>query len=434
MSLINTQQLAAFAEAAARGDDARLAQLSQSHPRIAEAMAPLLGALRARPPGGVALQTIEQQGLLLSAAQLLTAEQAALEQSAQESRESVGRLTDGSAGISATLQQVAASLDQAGDAGHANRASVSELDGQLRLMRSALSAMNRNQSRLAEQAQQIRRLTTRVQEVARQTSLVALSATIEAARAGEAGRGFAVVADEVRQLAEKTTVATMEIDAATGFISDFSLQLDGDVRQGMQRLERAQSGIGRAELSLQQGDDALTQAIERVGQLRQSQDVQHARAAGTQATLGALKRRSTEARRQAEVLSRAALLAHRLALEWLESVSGRDSASLSLTVRETALGMGQAMALALLEPATLDRRWFDANPLRRSLQRLTAGHADSAAASTLMETGKRLGQRGNQFIGLLCEGKVDQATDMSHQLEAEREALVSQLAQLLTAA
>lgn len=434
MSLINTEHLASLAEAAARGDEARVAQLSQSHPRIARALAPMLGAMRGRPPAGVALQTIEQQGVLLGAAQQLTSAQASLEQSAQESRDGVGRLTDGSAGISAALQRVAISLDQASDAGHANRASVSELDGQLRLMRTALSAMKRNQAKLAEQAQQIRKLTAQVQEVAHQTHLVALNAAIEATRDGEAGRDFAVVADELKRLAEKTTGATTGIDAVTGSISDFSLQLDGDVRQGMQRLERAQAGIGRAELSLQQGGDALAQAVERVGHLRQSQDAQHARAAGAQATLGALKRRSTEARRQAEGLSRAALLAHRLALEWLESVSGRDRASLSLTVCETALGMRQAMELALLEPAALDHRWFDANPLRRSLQRLTAGHADSAAASALMETGKRLGKQGNQFIGLLCDGKFDQATDMSHQLETERESLVSQLAELLTAA
>jgi methyl-accepting chemotaxis protein len=433
MSLIWSQHLAELAHAAAAGDQARVAQLSARHPRAAKALAPLLTAVTAtKPPPAVALQTLEQQGLVLGSAQQLAREQAAMHQSAQESRDDVGRLTDGSAGISTSLQQIATGLDYARQTGEASERSVSELDGQLRLLRTALSAMNRNQSKLAEEVAQIRKLTGVVQEIAHQTNLVALNAAIEAARAGEAGRGFAVVADEVKQLAEKTSQATGEIEGVTSSIGEFSQQLDSDVQQGLQRLERAQGGLTQTETSLQDSGEALRQIGERISTMYKNQDAQHARAVAAQAALGAWHRRAAEASRQTEALSRGALLAHRLALDWLETESGSDPASLSLTVREAAQCLRQAMELALQEPAALDRRWFDTQALNRTLHRLTEGRAHHPAASALTAAGARLREQGSTFATLLCDGQLDQAGQLVQQLEGERETLLAQLNVLLS--
>ncbi len=93
-----------------------------------------------------------------------------------------------------------------------------------------IGAASEQISTLNGNASQIGAILSMIDDVSRQTKLLAFNASIEAARAGEAGKGFAIVATEVRALAGRASTATLDISKLVREIQNQANHADQDMQ------------------------------------------------------------------------------------------------------------------------------------------------------------------------------------------------------------
>jgi methyl-accepting chemotaxis protein len=117
---------------------------------------------------------------------------------------------------------------------------------------------------LGNQSSAIGKILTVIDDVADQTSLLALNAAIIAAQAGEHGKGFAVVADEIRELAERTAVSTREIGSIIGSLQNGTAQAVKAMEAGSSRVHQEVARSEAAGQALEQIRTSTLKANEQV--------------------------------------------------------------------------------------------------------------------------------------------------------------------------
>jgi len=141
----------------------------------------------------------------------------AIARSVAAAGEAAQRLAAGATKEAADLVQTGAALEGLTAVNQKNVASagqaVTQMAGAGALVSESHDAMKtlaETMTKISESSRATFRIVKTIDEIAFQTSILALNASIEAARAGAAGTGFAVVAEEVRNLAKRAAEATAE--------------------------------------------------------------------------------------------------------------------------------------------------------------------------------------------------------------------------------
>jgi methyl-accepting chemotaxis protein len=123
---------------------------------------------------------------------------------------------------------------------------------------------------LAKAMDEVREFVTLVQQIARQSKLLALNAAMEAARAGEHGEGFAVVANEVRRLAATAADAA---ERTAALMSGVQTNVAGARAAGSRTLDAlgaVHDATTHGRGSLRQVDAAVVEAEKMTGSVAES--------------------------------------------------------------------------------------------------------------------------------------------------------------------
>lgn len=124
----------------------------------------------------------------------------------------------------------------------AEQASISAVDGansmsklkvEIDTFTSFFNDLNLTFLTLSEKITETNDFANSIQKITEQTNLLALNASIEAARAGEHGKGFAVVAEEIRKLANMTDSTVVKIDQNLAQVNLFNKEALGRLANGL---------------------------------------------------------------------------------------------------------------------------------------------------------------------------------------------------------
>lgn len=168
-----------------------------------------------------------------------------------------------------------------------------------------MSALSNAMDDISLHAQEITTIAKSIDDIAFQTSILALNASVEAAHAGSAGKGFAVVAEEVKDLAGKSAKAAqsaVEIVANTRAVIQTGVELNASTAESLRSIYGVSTEISTISdqlvAAVQGQENALTSMEERIAVISDIADRNLQNAGGTSQSSGLLAKEAEELQAQ----------------------------------------------------------------------------------------------------------------------------------------
>lgn len=185
------------------------------------------------------------------------------------------------------------------------RAMTVEITRKVQEANDQMTALSNAMDDISLKAQEITTIAKSIDDIAFQTSILALNASVEAAHAGSAGKGFAVVAEEVKDLAGKSAKAAqsaMEIVANTRAVIQTGVELNASTAESLRSIYGVSSEINelsdRLVAAVQGQSDALASMEERIAAISDIADRNLQNAGGTSQSSGFLAKEAEELQAQ----------------------------------------------------------------------------------------------------------------------------------------